>query len=67
VEDSAVPKRMVKGKLYSTRRKGRPRMRWQEEDENDLKRMKVTEWKEKTGNREQWRLVVEQAKANPGL
>jgi hypothetical protein len=67
MEDDAVPKRMINGELYSTRRKGRPRMRWQEEDENDLKRMKVTEWKEKTRNREQWRLVVDEAKAHPGL
>jgi hypothetical protein len=29
--------------------------------------MKVTGWKEKMRNREQWRLVVEEAKAHPGL
>jgi hypothetical protein len=29
--------------------------------------MKVKGWKEKTGNREQWRLAVEEAKAHPGL
>jgi hypothetical protein len=33
MEDNAMPKRMSKG---------RPRMRWLEEVENDLKRMKVT-------------------------
>jgi hypothetical protein len=38
MEDNAMPKRMLKG---------RPRMRWPEEIENDLKRMKVTGWKEK--------------------
>jgi hypothetical protein len=27
--------------------------------------MKVKEWKEKIRNREQWRLVVEEAKARP--
>jgi hypothetical protein len=43
-------------------------MRWLEEVENDLKRMKVTRWKEKMRrNREQWRLVVREAKAHPGL
>jgi hypothetical protein len=35
-------------------------MRWLEEVENDLKRMKVKGWKEKMRNREQWRLVVGQ-------
>jgi hypothetical protein len=29
--------------------------------------MKVKGWKEKVRNREQWRLVVEEAKAHPGL
>jgi hypothetical protein len=47
-------------------RKGRPRMRWLEEVGNDLKRMKVKGWKEMR-NREQWRLVVKEAKAHPGL
>jgi hypothetical protein len=36
-------------------------LRWLEEAENDLKRMKVKGWKEKT-DREQWRLAVEEAK-----
>jgi hypothetical protein len=29
--------------------------------------MEVKEWKEKMRDREQWRLVVEEAKVNPGL
>jgi hypothetical protein len=29
--------------------------------------MKVKAWKEKTRNRKQWKLVVEEAKAHPGL
>jgi hypothetical protein len=66
-EDKAVPKRMFKGRLYSKRRKGRPRLRWLDDVESDLKKMKVKEWKEKMRNREQWRLVVKEAKAHPGL
>jgi hypothetical protein len=42
-------------------------MRWLEEVESDLKKMKVTGWKEKMRNREQWRLAVEEAKGHPGL
>jgi hypothetical protein len=33
----------------------------------DLKVMKIKRWMEKTKDREQWRLVVEEAKAHPGL
>jgi hypothetical protein len=36
-------------------------------DVADLKVMKVKQWMEKTKDREQWRLVVEEAKAHPGL
>jgi hypothetical protein len=33
----------------------------------DLKNMEVKGWKEKMRDREQWRLVVVEAKAHPGL
>jgi hypothetical protein len=38
MEDNAMPKRMLKGRLYSKRRKGIPRMRWQDDVESDLKK-----------------------------
>jgi hypothetical protein len=67
LEDNAMPKRMLKGRLYSKRRKGRPRMRWLDDVESDLKEMEVKEWKEKVRDRGQWRLVGEEATAHPGL
>jgi hypothetical protein len=42
-------------------------MRWLDDVENDLKKMKVKGWIEKMRNREQWRLVVGEAKAHPRL
>jgi GTP1/Obg family GTP-binding protein len=67
MEHNAMAKRMIKGRLYSKRRKGRPRMRWLDDVESDLKKLEVKGWKEKLRDREQWRLVVEEAKAHPGL
>jgi hypothetical protein len=58
---------MLRGSLYSKRRKGRPRLRWLDDVESDLKKMKVKGWKEKMRNREQWRLVVKETKSHPGL
>jgi hypothetical protein len=47
-------KQNVKRKaIYSKRRKGRPKMRWLDDVESDLKKMKVKEWREKMRNREQ--------------
>jgi hypothetical protein len=42
-------------------------MRWLDDVENDMKKMKVKGRTEKMRNREQRRLVVEGAKAHPGL
>jgi hypothetical protein len=65
--DNAMPKRMLNGMLYFKRRKGRPRMRWLDDFECDLKKMKVKGWKEKMRKGEQWILVVKETKAHLGL
>jgi hypothetical protein len=33
----------------------------------DLRAMKIKQWTEKTKDREQWKMVVKEAKAHPGL
>jgi hypothetical protein len=43
------------------------RMRGLDDVETDLKKKEVTGWKEKMRDKEQWILVVEEAKAHPGL
>jgi hypothetical protein len=58
MEVGAVPRKMTEG---------RPRLRWMDDDVADWKVMKIKQWMEKTKCREQWRLVVEEAKAHPGL
>jgi hypothetical protein len=40
---------------------------WMDDVVADLKVMKIKQWMEKTKDGEQWRLVVEEAKAHPGL
>jgi hypothetical protein len=67
MEGNAMPKRMLKRRVYSKRRKGRPRMRWLDDVESDFKKMEVKGWKEELRDGKQWRLVVEEAKAHPGL
>jgi hypothetical protein len=51
----------------SERRKGRPHLRWMDDDVADLRVMKIRQWTETAEDREQWRLVVKEAKAYPEL
>ena len=46
---------------------GRPRLRWMDQVEEDLKRMKITGWRAKAENRQEWSRIVEQTKTHPGL
>jgi len=65
MDETAMPKRVLKGKLYETRI-GRPRIRWLEDVIANLRRMGISGWMEKARNRDQWRRIVEEAKAYPG-
>jgi hypothetical protein len=67
MEVGSMPRKMVEGRLFIGRRKGRPCLRWMDDDVAYLKVMKIKRWMEKTKDREQWRLIVEEAKAHPGL
>jgi hypothetical protein len=50
-----------------TRPVGRPRQRWQEDVMEDLKKLKIKNWKETDKDRRTWRDLVEKAKTHKGL
>jgi hypothetical protein len=50
-----------------TRPVGRPRQRWQEDVMEDLKKLKVKNWKETAKDRRTWRDLAENAKTDKGL
>jgi hypothetical protein len=66
-EVGAMPRKVMERRLFIGRRKGRPRLRGMDEVVADLRVMKIKQRMEKTKDREQWRLVVVEPKAHPGL
>jgi hypothetical protein len=53
--------------IYKTRPVGRPRLRWMDQVEKDLKRVKIVGWRAKVKDRQEWKRIVEQTETHPGL
>jgi len=49
-----------------TRPVGRPRQRWQEDVMDDLKKLKIKNWKGTAMDRRPWRDLAEKAKTHKG-
>jgi hypothetical protein len=64
VEAEMVVKSIYKWKPYATRPKGRPRLRWEDEVRNDLRKIRVKNWKQRVQNRKKWKEIIEQAKTH---
>jgi len=63
-----MPTKFFIVKLEGTRRKGRPRKRWKEEVERDLRVLGVRRWRELVADRKKkWKDIVRQAEAHSGL
>ena len=66
--DQARPtSKLLDWKPMGTRSVGRPRQRWQEDVMEDLKKMKVKNWKEIAKDRRIGRDLAEKAKTHKGL
>jgi hypothetical protein len=66
MQDTAIPQKMY-GKLYATRRRGRPKTRWLGDVSADLRKMGINEWRSRARDQEVWRRIGMEAKAHPGL
>ena len=66
--DQARPTgKLLDWKPMGTRPVGKPRQRWQEDVMEDLKKLKVKNWKEAAKDRRTWRDLAQKAKTHTGL
>ena len=62
-----MPKRVIREKIYTKRRRGRPKVRWLDDVQEDLWAMGTEGWRRKTRNTDLWRRIAQEAKAHEGL
>jgi hypothetical protein len=55
-------KKIFEEKLEGQRSRGRPRLRWINDVEDDLRKLGVKRWRTKALEREEWALIVKEAK-----
>jgi hypothetical protein len=65
--ESQMPKRMLRGRLHSRRKKRSPKKRWMDSMTEDLRVMGVRGWRSMAADRERCRGIVQEAKAHQGL
>ena len=56
-------KKIFEGKLEGRRGRGRPRLRWVNDVEDDLRKLGVKRWRTKALEREEWTSIIKEAKA----
>lgn len=67
MEGERIVKRILEWKPQNTRPKGRPKKRWIDDVEEDLKTLRIGNWRRIAVDRTRWRNIVEQAKTHQGL
>jgi hypothetical protein len=67
MENTRTTSKITEWTPYKTRPAGRPRLRWMDQVEEDLKGMKIVGWRAKVEDRQEWNRIVEQTETHPGL
>jgi hypothetical protein len=67
MEDNKNVKAIIKWNPIDRRSRGRPKTRWKDDVEADVRAMKITNCRTRIEDKLAWKKIVEQAKTHPGL
>jgi hypothetical protein len=67
MEDSRMPKTVMREKIYTSRKRGRPKVRWLDDVQGHLQEMEIEGWRRNAQDRDQWRRIAQETKAHVGL
>jgi hypothetical protein len=67
MNEERMSRKLLHGKMEGRRRRGRPKKRWSQDLEEDMRVMQVGRWWEKVQSEEEWRRILREAKTHPGL
>jgi hypothetical protein len=62
MDETRCVKKIFEGKLEGRKGKGRPRLRWINDVEDDLRKLGVKRWRKKALDKEEWALIVGEGK-----
>jgi len=67
MEGKRIPERVLEWKPTGRRNRGRPRKRWIEDIEEDIRIMGIRGWRKLCKERAEWKKINEKAKTHSGL
>jgi hypothetical protein len=53
LEDSRMPKGVMREKIYTRRKRGRPKVRWLDDVQEDLREIGIERWRRKAQDRDE--------------
>jgi hypothetical protein len=66
MSEDRVIKKLYMSKPEGRRRVGRPKMRWLDDVEEDLRKMRISGWRGKARRRDEWKSVLREVKVLQG-